>query len=81
MIFILGHTHQFAQDRARAAGLRAVDWRYLSDPRQLVGTEEPRIVRLDGPHPRRNLEAIQREADSRSARWYTEFDLMQGRIR
>ena len=80
-IFILALTHAHAQHLAHAAGLRATDWIFLRDPYQLMGWERPKIVRADGAERRINYHQIVEQADSRSAIWFTEFDLQRGRIR
>jgi hypothetical protein len=81
MIYLMAENRYEAEKVAFDRRLRPWEWIHLVDPRQLAGREEPRIVRLPGAERRLNYRAIIEVADNRSARFFTEFDLQEGKVK
>ena len=80
MIFIIAKTHASAQGIAHLGRLQRLQWTHLLHQEQLMGVEAPNVVIQDNlvraELPAGMLEIL----DSRSARYWSEFDLEKGKI-
>lgn len=76
MIFILGPNH-LAGEAAHLAGLESHEWAALNDLRRLAGCDRPHIVRVDRVQVPADLSSF---ADALGATWWTELDLMEGKV-
>lgn len=82
MIMIMADTYTNAKQMAETANIPRFEWIYLDRPEQLVGWERPRIVQQNNMAPMTaQRAALLADAEARSAVFYTEFDLEQGRVR
>ena len=78
VIYVYALTH----DEAASIVAGHPEWCWISEPRHLIGLQDPVVVMADHMRERDlGYDRMMAELDARSARIFTEFDFQQGRVR